>query len=139
MGDVRDGAADQIIADFGGLYVSDSRVQEERQGELRSALLHEVNAVGTHRVHYPWLMLVALILLLFGFNVDEFVVRAGAVLGSVVAAVAYFATREVSLTIYAGAMSLSATLKGNSISEAKVFIAVLEGAKIAWEAKHRAT
>ena len=133
------GEVEHVLAQFGGLFVTESRVREQGTDGLRSAFLHEVNAVGTRRIHYPWLLAlvaIGLIVAAAGGSKEPAVTGLAALVG-IGAGLIYAATREVSLAVCAGSMTLKTTLKGKATAESEEFIEALEEAKLAWEAQNR--
>lgn len=144
--------AEQMVARFGALFVTDSRVREQSKEGLKSAYLHEVNAVGTRRVHYPGLLVLAAIgglIALFGGVSgarDPGPLIGIGVLVAIMSLVIYALTRKVTLAVVAGTMTLSTTLSGanspmggggKAVAGAEDFIESLEAAKQDWESRHR--
>lgn len=146
-----DDEGERVVAQFGTLFVTESRVREDGADGLKSAFLHEVNAAGTRRIHYPWLLAVAAVggvLIAAGmFGRDSAALIGIGALVAVVAGLAYALTREVTLVVCAGNMTMSATVRGSTTPMgqsgravavgADAFVEALEEAKLAWEAQSR--
>ena len=139
-----DEEGERVVTRFGTLFVTESRVREEGTEGMRSAFLHEVNAVGLRRFHYPWLLGIAVIGLVVALYGGPMV--APGLVVAVIAALAYAATRRVTLVVCAGNMTLTTTVAGASTNigggatatkGAEDFIEALEEAKLAWEAQSR--
>ena len=129
--------SENVVARFGTVFVTQSRVREQDAHSLRSAFLHEVDAAGTQRTHHPWLIAVALASLLAALVLGESNASIALFPGliAVAAGLAYLVTREVRLTIWAGSMSLHTKLQSGSARQAEEFIDALEAAKERWEAE----
>ena len=145
-------SAEQVVAQFGTLFVTDSRVREQSKDGLKSAYLHEVNAVGTQRTHHPWLLALAVVGVVMAFlggvagPRDPAPLIGGGVLVAIVFGLGYLLTRQVTLAVVAGQMTLSTTLAGANTplgggakagAAAEDFIESVEAAKHAWETRRR--
>jgi len=124
---------EEIIGKFGSLVLTNNRLRQMEEKQMKSALLGNVEGLAVEQNSHPiWAiigLIAALLGLMAGMSKDEggpFV--AGLIVGAICLFI-YFVTKNLVFAVYAGGMKMVNVLAGNPMDEAKAFINSIEAAK----------